>query len=41
MLVVLAVGPLLRWRRDSVRRVKPQVVAVLGRWSRVAAIVAH
>jgi cytochrome c-type biogenesis protein CcmF len=28
MLLVLAVGPLLRWRRDSFARVKPAVIAV-------------
>jgi cytochrome c-type biogenesis protein CcmF len=40
MLIVMAIGPMLRWRRDSVRRVKPQVVAVLGLLVAVAAIVA-
>jgi len=30
MLVVLAIGPLLRWRRDSFARVRWQVLAVLG-----------
>jgi cytochrome c-type biogenesis protein CcmF len=40
MLVVMAIGPMLRWRRDSLARVKPQVVAVLGLLVAVAAIVA-
>jgi cytochrome c-type biogenesis protein CcmF len=40
MLVVMAIGPMLRWRRDSIARVKPQMIAVLGLMVAVSAIVA-
>ncbi len=30
MLVVLAVGPLLRWRRDALRRIRPELAVLAG-----------
>ncbi len=40
MLMVLAVGPMLRWRRDSLARIKTPAVAVLGLLVAAAAIIA-
>jgi cytochrome c-type biogenesis protein CcmF len=40
MLLVLAVGPILRWRRDSLSRVKMPALAVLALLVAVAAILA-
>jgi cytochrome c-type biogenesis protein CcmF len=40
MLVVLAVGPMLRWRRDSLARVKAPAIAVLSLLVAVATILA-
>jgi cytochrome c-type biogenesis protein CcmF len=40
MLIVLAIGPMLRWRRDSLARVRTRAFAVLGLLVAVAVVLA-